>query len=287
MRYLVVLSPFLLAGCTWLGDNLVKCPSGGCPDGQRCWNDVCIPVFEPTPPPTPSPSPSPTPTPVPTPSPTPNDCRNQGCPLGGVCVQSDLEIQPSIWECVPPTPSPTPVPTPTPAPTPTPVVGPLSFDEVTGNYITPASINVFPWEGGVCPVEFKNTLAWVGIVFTNEVPVVPCTKDPQDPCLGKRYNFDATPHSVPPFCYHHTLEGQVKVLRCEQARACINPAGPDFWMRNAHWSGWHPCDKHSANKYKCHHVPRANETGPTEVCAVPQGDVPSSGRGRCVNKNVQ
>jgi hypothetical protein len=151
----------------------------------------------------------------------------------------------------------------------------------TGNYPVEESITRFPWEGGVCPVYFEGSLAWVGIVFTNEVPVN-C-----EGCVKKRYNFDATPHSVPPYCGHATVGGTVRVIRCEQARACIDPAGPDFWMWNQAWAGAQPCDKHSSNPYKCHTVPRHNETGPTEVCAVPRGESPRSGRGRCVTKNVQ
>jgi hypothetical protein len=181
---------------------------------------------------------------------------------------------------------------PTPSPMPTP--DGLRIDEVTGNYITADSINFFPWEGGVCPAEFRNSLSWVGIAFTNEVPVVPCTKDPVNPCLGVRINGDATPHSVPPFCYHHTLDGQIKVNRCEQARACIAPDGPDFWMFNAHWSGAEPGDKHSSIRWKVHHVPRKHETGRTAICAVPAGsrrptseDAVRALGGRCFVKDVR
>lgn len=128
----------------------------------------------------------------------------------------------------------------------------------------------------MCPAHFKGSLSWVGITFTNEVPV----KNPGS--LGKRYNFDATPHSVPPYCGH--ASGR---LKCEQVRACIDPEGPDFWMFNQAWSGAEKCDKHSENRYKCHHVPRPSETGPTDVCAVPRGENPRSERGRCVTKDVR
>lgn len=127
----------------------------------------------------------------------------------------------------------------------------------------------------MCPAWFADSLSWVGISFTNEVPV------PRPGTLGKRYNFDATPHSEPPYCPH--ASGNAK---CEQLKACQNPRGPDFWMLNHAWVGYEPCDKHSDNPYKCHHVPQIGEDGPTEVCAVPEGDPPTSGRGRCVNKVV-
>lgn len=234
-----------------------SCLFTGCEVGYRClpqgsedpkappFHYVCTPEPKPTPTPVPTPEPSPEPQPTPTPAPIP-------------------------------TPTPTPVPTPPPTPSPDPAPDQIGED---GNYPVTEAMTRFRWEGGVCPAWFADSLSWVGIKFTNEVPV----KNPGS--LGKRYNFDATPHSVKPFCGHAPGRAQ-----CEQIRACQDPEGPDFWMYNgnfAEWPGLAKCDKHSENRWKCHHVPRKNETGDTSVCATPRGAGAGSERGRCVTINVK
>jgi hypothetical protein len=198
----------------------------------------------PGPPAPPSPSPSAPPTPAPTQ--TPGCGSVTVCPGGTHCVEGA--------GCVPdPSPAPTPLPSTPP---------PIGAD---GNYPLPAP--------GVCPAHFVNSLAWVGITFTGRV----------DAGHGlTRYNFDATPHSQPPFCPH--APGN---LKCEQLAACQDPAGPDFYMTLPGMFTNAVCDKFSNNPYKCHHVPERGQGGPTTVCAVPAGAPPDSRAGRCVTVNVQ
>ena len=180
-----------------------------------------------------------------------------------------------------PRPSPSPSPAPSPSPLPSPLPSPAPYPSpgyqcviVDGNYPVPP--------GTSCPSPcFDSSLAWTGIASTGRAPV-----NPQGGIyLGWRYNFSATPHSKPPFC------GHAPGIRCEQWKplggGCQDPEGPDFYMTlPGKWKN-EPCDKQSTNPWNCHHKPKADETGPTTVCAVPRGAAPTDPRGRCVTVDVQ
>lgn len=102
--------------------------------------------------------------------------------------------------------------------------------------------------------------------------------------LGKRYNYDATPHTKKPLCQHRPGEAT------EQRKDCQNPNGPDFYISlPGHYEN-DPCDKFSFEPYWCHDKPegpngasgKGAQVGTHKTCAVPEGDPPNSKRGRCV-----
>lgn len=188
-----------------------------------------------------------------------NEGRVLGPPswfLGGACWPESKWL-PQCEGGPAPAPTPTPDPQPSP-PEPAPSPGPL-----------PAAC---PWPDG-------SSLSWVGIVSRGRVPA----KTQGGEYLGWRYNFDATPHSKgAAFCAFHRPDQQ----QCDQLEACQDPRGPDFYMTlPGRWTN-ERCDKNSGNAYQCHHKPKADEVGPTTVCAVPAGDSPNSPRGRCVTVQV-
>ena len=140
---------------------------------------------------------------------------------------------------------------------------------MTGEYPPPAE--------GTCPPCFAPSLEWVGVRLLSVVPV-----KGEGVYLGKRYNFDATPHSRKPYCGHAPDR-----LQCEQWKGCQNPEGPDFYITLPGHFVNDRCDRSTVNAYQCHHKPLKNETGATTVCAVPAGEPPSSPRGRCTTVDVR
>lgn len=199
------------------------------------------------------------------------------CPVGEwEGTPCDLE-----WTCLPapvPTPTPTPVPTPTPTPQPTPTPTPVPTPTPTP--VPTPTPRPTPTPAAGCPWPDGSSLSWVGIAAFGRVPV----KTHGSEYLGWRYNFDSTPHSKgAQYCQFHRPDQQ----QCDQLLACQDPRGPDFYMTlPGKWRN-ERCDKNSGNAWQCHHKPKADETGPTTVCAVPAGDRPDSPRGRCVTVNVQ
>lgn len=178
-----------------------------------------------------------------------------------------------IPEPVPtPTPTPEPTPTPTPAPTPKPTPTPVPTPVPTPKP-TPTPVP------GACPWPDGSSLSWVGIKYVGKVPV----KTQGGVYIGFRYNYDATPHSRgEEYCQYHRPGQQ----QCDQLAACQDPLGPDFYMSLPGKYVNERCDKNTGNPYQCHDKPKADETGPHTVCAVPRGDPPNSPRGRCVTVNV-
>lgn len=212
------------------------------------------------------------------------DCRTEGCAADRVCRNISSTPVVEVYLCVPgPTPTSTPSPTPTqsptpppsPSPTPTPVSTPSASPVPTpspsanpsptptpsaigpdGNYPRPPD--------GVCPAWFRDSFAWMGTAFRSRVPT------PNPNSIGWRYNFDATPHSKPPYC------GHAPGAKCEQWKPCQDTRGADFYMWLPGKFAGDRCDLASVDVggdgFWCHHVPKPDETGPTTVCAVRVGD---------------
>lgn len=113
-----------------------------------------------------------------------------------------------------------------------------------------------------CPVEFRDSLQWYGGKFL--APAVDVSTQ-GGVYLGKRYNFDFTPHSNKPFC--GWKDTQPDANKCEQYPGCQDDDGPEITMSLD--GGWQneKCDKNSGNNYQCHHKPKANETGRTVLKA--------------------
>lgn len=122
----------------------------------------------------------------------------------------------------------------------------------------------------------------MGTAFRSRVPV----NTEHGHYLGWRYNFDATPHSIKPFCPH--APGAAK---CEQWKPCQDSKGADFYMWLAgHFSG-DRCDLASpevgGDGFWCHHKPLSTETGKTTVCAVKVGATADPNSQRCVTVDVK
>lgn len=99
--------------------------------------------------------------------------------------------------------------------------------------------------------------------------------------LGKRYNYDGTPHTKKLICQDRPGEAT------EQRKDCQVP--PDFYISlPGHYKN-DPCDKFSFQEFWCHDKPegpcggsgKGAQHGAHVTCAVPKGDAPDSGRGRC------
>lgn len=218
----------------------------------------------------------------------------QSCPVvilttpEGWTVKSRCEGEPTPPTPPPPTPPPPTPPPPTPPP-PTPPPDPCEGVVCPpGQHCNPIGPGprcegppptppppTPPPPSGECPWPGIDTLAWVGVKETNRVP----TKTDGGVYIGVRINYDATPHSLPPYCPPDRAQ-------CEQDKRCQDPLGPDFYLTLPGVFENDVCDKSSGNNYKCHHKPKVGEEGATRVCVVPRGAAPDDPRGRCITSEV-
>lgn len=152
------------------------------------------------------------------------------------------------WCAPPPSPSPSPVPTPQPSATPVPTKPGCSAD-YAAHSLDHVSIQLHD-------VQLRPNIIKEGY-------------------LGKKYVFNSTPASVPPFCEHTAAaNGGVQNNHCEQLLACQDPTGPDaFQTLPGHYEN-DVLEQSSTNPYILQHVPLADETGPTTFTACPRGRKP-------------
>lgn len=180
---------------------------------------------------------------------------------------------PSPSPTIAPTPVPTPTPTPCPSPSPSPSASPTPSPIPSPTPTTPPT----PLPPSACPIGCEAP-QWLGTALRSIT-----SANPQGgKYLGKKYNFDATPHTKVINCQDRPGEST------EWSKACqaeFWPHGPEFYMSlPGHFDG-DRCDSFSGNSagdWWCHHKPEGDkgpsgkgaQVGPTRVWAVPPGGGP-------------
>lgn len=230
--------------------------------------------------------------------PVQNPCDKLECKEGEYCeVQQKWPLEARCVLVVPspsppsPSPSPSPLPTPSPSPSPLPSPSPTATPSSPPSPVPSLSPSPLPSSTpspSGCPEECRednDDTLWMGVALRSVVAANPhgCK------FLNRRYNYDATPHTLKLLCQDRPGKAT------EQRKDCQNPHGPDFYMTLAGHYTNDPCDKFSQQAFWCHDHPEGRcgvsgkgaQVGKHVVCAVPEGDDPESGRGRCVTVNVQ